>query len=151
MLSLDNFTFGTKALDLTGLKSGTPMYAGQAVGTVADTTKASAIDMSQLDGNLKNRYTIRLNLVKEFAGTGFTKLTLTFYYLNAEGAAIANAYTTATFTIPAAELKKAVDTPLEFGLPSFGGYRYIRLGIDTDATAALTSGAVKVYVEPTRL
>ena len=156
MAYLENFTFGTRAIDCSSLTKDAPLFAGQYATATANTqltanaAKALAIDMSKLDGNLKNRYTIRLNLVKEFAGTGFTKLDLTFYYLNAEGAANSTAYTTVLVSIPAAELKKAVDTPIEIGLPSFGGYRFIRLGLATDASA-LTSGAIKCVVEPSRL
>lgn len=155
MTYLENFTFGTRAISVASLAKGAEVFAGQYASSTANTsttaTTALAIDMSKLDGNLKNRYTIRLNQVTEFAGTGITAVTFKFYYLNAANAANSAAYTTASFTVPVAELKKSVNTPIEFGLPSFGGYRFLRLGISTDATDALTAGAVIVAVEPTRL
>lgn len=155
MTYLENFTFGTRAIDLKTLAKETEVYAGQYATSTANTsatdTTALAIDMSKLDGNLKNRYTIRLNQVEAFAGTALTAVTFTFYYLKSASAANTAAYTKVAFTVPVAELKKSVNTPIEFGLPSFGGYSFIRLGVQHDSTAALTSGAVIVAVEPTRL
>lgn len=155
MLYLENAAFGGGVVKCTDLAHGTStdtlVYAGQVKGAKKTATEAKAVDMSQFSGNYKGKYTIRLNLVEDFAVTGtMTFLDVNFYYFATESAEQSAAKTFSKFRIPLTELKKAKITPIEFALPSYGStdYRYVRLELATDATT-VTSGAIVVAVEPT--
>lgn len=155
MLYLENAAFGCGVIKCTDLAHSTSadtlVYAGQASGAKKTATDAKAVDMSQFQGNYKGRYTIRLNLVEDFAVTGtMTFLDVNFYYLATESAEQSTSKTWAKHRIPLTELKNAKITPIEFALPSYGSanYRYVRLELGTDATT-VTAGAIVVVVEPT--
>lgn len=155
MLYLENAAFGGGAISCKALahsnSADTLVYAGQAKGGKTTATDAKAVDMSQFSGNYKGKYTIRLNLVEDFAVTGtMTYLDVNFYYFTTESAEQSAAKTFSKFRIPLTELKNAKITPIEFALPSYGStnYRYVRLELGTDATT-VTAGTIVVAVEPT--
>ncbi len=151
---LSNYTFGTKALELTALTTSAPIYAGQynknGVNYSETAKTATAVDMSEFKGNLKNRYTIRLELVKKLVGTGLTYIDVTFYYLETEDADEGKEVTKVFVRVPVTSLNDATNTPIEIGIPSFKCGRFIRMGLETDATA-ITAGAIVCAVEPSGL
>lgn len=157
MIYLDNAAFGQGAFDCTSLahstSSDTPIYAGSVAGANTTAVTAKALDLSLLTGNYKCRYTVRVQLVKDFKVTGtMTYLDVNLYYFAADNAAQTAAKRWSKNRLLLSDLEGAKQTPLEFTLPAVTGSdsRYVRLELSSDATT-VTQGAVLVTVEPTRM
>ena len=154
---LQNTAFGTKAFECKDLKNSgsaaTPIYVGQAVGAQTTAKNALAIDLSKWTGNYKGRYTVRLNVIEDFAVTGtMTYLDFTLHFLPAEDSLQTASKNYITSRIAAEKLLKAKTTPLEFTLPSIAdeAEKYVRLELSTDATT-VTAGALLVTIEPSEM
>lgn len=147
-LYLENQAFGAMAFDLTGLKNDTPLYVGSESGAKTTDTAAKAIDTS-CARKYKDRFFFRILEVESVTGTGLGYVEFTFYSLATENGAKATANSFVKYRVTKEMLDGAKRSPIEVSVPSTFG-RYVRLEVNTDATAAV-AGSILVTIEETPL
>ena len=147
-LYLENQAFGAMAFDLTGLKNDTPLYVGSEAGAKTTDTAAKAIDTSHAR-KYKDRFFFRILEVESVTGTGLGYVEFTFYSLATENGAKATANSFVKYRVTKEMLDEAKRSPIEVSVPSTFG-RYVRLEVNTDATAAV-AGSILVTIEETPL
>ena len=147
-LYLENQAFGAMAFDLTGLKNDTPLYVGSEAGAKTTDTAAKAIDTS-CARKYKDRFFFRILEVESVTGTGLGYVEFTFYSLATENGAKATANSFVKYRVTKEMLDGAKRSPIEVSVPSTFG-RYVRLEVNTDATAAV-AGSILVTIEETPL
>lgn len=147
-LYLENQAFGAMAFDLTGLKADTPLYVGSEAGAKTTDTAAKAIDTS-CARKYKDRFFFRILEVESVTGTGLGYVEFTFYSLATENGAKTTANSFVKYRVTKEMLDEAKRSPIEVSVPSTFG-RYVRLEVNTDATAAV-AGSILVTIEETPL
>ena len=147
-LYLENQAFGGKAVSLSGLTSSAPLYIGSASGTKTSDVQAKAIDM-KCARKYKDRFFFRILEVEAVTGTGLGYVEFTFYSLATENGAKATANSFVKYRVTKEMLDGAKRSPIEVSVPSTFG-RYVRLEVNTDATAAV-AGSILVTIEETPL
>ena len=147
-LYLENQAFGGKAVGLNGLTNAAPLYIGSALGTKTSDTSAKAIDM-KCARKYKDRFFFRILDVETVSGIGMNYVEFTFYSLESQDGAKSTAKSFVKYRVTKDMLDDAKRSPIEVSVPSTFG-RYVRLEVNTDATAAV-SGSILVTIEETPL